>query len=593
MGSFLERWNTRYAADTDIGQNANTRCQVCHVSAQGGSTAGWNGYGWKVFSLLESRKPFSQDDLDYAFDFAGLDNSDSDTTLSSNLTEIQAGYFPGWSVGAVNSHYFGTPFQSAQIINNQAPPASINSDRLDPPVKRQIRIDERLTTATNTKSLAIVVDGLSWPRRIRFKPGSDDSIIISELNGKTWSINHTTGQRTLFFDLAANINGDLITDVNNTGELQERGLLNLIFHPDYSDNRMFYTFHSEANGAEVDFTTMPAGAEASHQSVVTQWQVILDQDESVTSAVSQTLLRIAQPQQNNNGGGLQIDSQGYLLIGVGDGGGESDRDLTIEFNGSVIPIIRGHSQGNANNPANPLGALLRVNLGANASANGRYGFPMDNPYLSDPEKLNEVYSIGLRNPDDIYLDQFGEVFVIDQGEVETSEVNQLVAGANYGWNTLESEFQYYANGRDSSYLGENTGQNQTLQLPILSIDQQFGRQLLIARESTNSQPDSDFIFATRMSADGLAAGNIYQIDNLHKQDSQIIRKIFDGRSTSQALSAIHGIAFSPSGKIFVTGNTSLNPSNNSGGFYQLTSTNQQLCFPVTATAQKQTVLICL
>jgi glucose/arabinose dehydrogenase len=212
----------------------------------------------------------------------------------------------------------------------------------------------------------------------------------------------------------------------------EEGLLGLAFAPDYRENGYFYVYYSAADP---------------RRSVVSRFS--LDQ-ENINVADSQSeviIMEIAQPFSNHNGGQLAFGPDGYLYIGLGDGGSEGD------------------PQGNGQNLGTLLGKILRINV-SGLSAPGDYEIPADNPFLNTKGAPPEIWAFGLRNPWRFSFDSAtGLLWAGDVGQNLWEEIDIVAKGANYGWNIMEG-FHCYS---------PATGCNQSgLTLPLVEYDHSQG-----------------------------------------------------------------------------------------------------------------------
>lgn len=158
-----------------------------------------------------------------------------------------------------------------------------------------------------------------------------------------------------------------------------------------------------------------------------------------------SIITIAEPQPNHNGGGIVIDEQGDLWIGVGDGGGAGDRG-------------EGHVEGgNAQSLRQVLGKLLRIT--PTPTARDPYTIPATNPFVdAAPPVRPEIYAYGLRNPWRFVVDApTRSLWIADVGEREWEEVNaislQAGRGANFGWNVFEGTHRF----RDGTASGPGSG----------------------------------------------------------------------------------------------------------------------------------------
>lgn len=206
----------------------------------------------------------------------------------------------------------------------------------------------------------------------------------------------------------------------------ERGLLGLAFHPNYVGNGLFY----------VNYTRQLDGA-----TVVARYQVSPVDPNQADPASQVILLTIAQPFANHNGGQLQFGPDGYLYIGMGDGG----------------------SGGDPNNEAQNMGSLLGKLLRIDVDNSVPYGIPATNPFVSSPGVRDEIWASGLRNPWRFSFDSVtGDLFIGDVGQGQREEINYQPSGStggmNYGWRRMEGGLCF------NPATGCNEG---TLTLPIL------------------------------------------------------------------------------------------------------------------------------
>ena len=206
----------------------------------------------------------------------------------------------------------------------------------------------------------------------------------------------------------------------------ERGLLGLAFHPRYSENGFFF----------VDYTNT-AGDTA-----IARYRVSSGDPNAADPSTGVTLLTISQPFANHNGGQLAFGPDGYLYIGMGDGGSGGD------------PLNSGQSPGTL------LGKLLRIDVESGAQP---YRVPPDNPFLLSAGFLPEIWALGLRNPWRFSFDRgTGDLYIGDVGQGTFEEIDFQAAGSaggqNYGWNIMEG---------DSCYPPGTAGCNRTgLALPV-------------------------------------------------------------------------------------------------------------------------------
>lgn len=216
----------------------------------------------------------------------------------------------------------------------------------------------------------------------------------------------------------------------------ERGLLGLAFHPNYATNGFFY----------VNYTNLAGNT------VVARYRVSADPNRAILTS-ARPILRVTQPFANHNGGQLAFGPDGFLYIGLGDGG----------FGGD--PGNRAQDLGTR------LGKILRIDV------NGplRYAIPADNPFVGTPGALPEIWAYGLRNPWRFSFDRkTGDLFIGDVGQASFEEVDfqraSSLGGENYGWRRMEGRHCF------DPATGCNDG---SLKLPILEYSHAQGRCAII------------------------------------------------------------------------------------------------------------------
>jgi glucose/arabinose dehydrogenase len=273
--------------------------------------------------------------------------------------------------------------------------------------------------STTVIGLREVASGFVSPLGVRSAGDGSNRLFIFDQAGKIHILQDGVLLGTPFADLST----QLVT--LSTG-FDERGLLGLAFHPQFSSNGKLYTYTSEPSSGIADF---PVPGSQNHHTVITEWNVSTNDSNLIDMASERELLRIDQPQGNHNGGDIAFDADGNLYIAVGDGGSSNDT-------GS------GHSaQGNGQDPLNALGTILRIDVDGTNSVNGKYGIPASNPFTNDVSKLDEIYAYGFRNPYRIGFDSVsGELYAGDVGQREIEELDLVTSGGNYGWRVKEGSY---------------------------------------------------------------------------------------------------------------------------------------------------------
>ncbi len=193
---------------------------------------------------------------------------------------------------------------------------------------------------------------------------------------------------------------DIRTRVRAGGE---RGLLSVAFHPSYATNGYLF----------VNYTDL------SSNTVVSRFKV--SDDSNVADPESETIFfQATQPRRNHNGGQIHFGPDGYLYIGMGDGGGAGDP-----------PNL-------AQNLGSPLGKMLRVDV----AGDGPAAAPDSNPFQETENALPEIWAYGLRNPWRFSFDRLtGDMFIADVGQNAVEEISfqssSSTGGENYGWRLME------------------------------------------------------------------------------------------------------------------------------------------------------------
>jgi glucose/arabinose dehydrogenase len=183
----------------------------------------------------------------------------------------------------------------------------------------------------------------------------------------------------------------------------EQGLLGLAFHPEFASNGRFFVNYTDTNG----------------DTVVAEYRAPGGSNRADPGS-ARVLLRLDQPYSNHNGGDVVFGPDGYLYIGMGDGGSGGD------------------PHGNGQRLNTLLGKLLRIDVDR-----GRpYGIPEDNPFVERSGARPEIWAYGLRNPWRFTFDrETDDLWIGDVGQGELEEIDLARAGRrggiNYGWNVME------------------------------------------------------------------------------------------------------------------------------------------------------------
>jgi hypothetical protein len=254
--------------------------------------------------------------------------------------------------------------------------------------------------------LSIVNFSTGFNSPVDITHAGDDRIFVVEQDGKIYILNQQ-GQRTStpFLNIDPRVNSGA----------SERGLLGLAFHPNYAQNGYFFVNYTNTAGS----------------TVISRFSVTSNPDIADPNS-EQILLTITQPYSNHNGGCIKFGHDGYLYIGMGDGGSGGD-------------------PGNrAQNGQELLGKMLRIDVD-----NGTpYGIPASNPYIGSTQVQEEIWAFGMRNPWRFSFDKVtGDIWIGDVGQNAVEEIDFWAATEttfpNFGWRCYEASAPYNTNGCQS------------------------------------------------------------------------------------------------------------------------------------------------
>jgi glucose/arabinose dehydrogenase len=245
---------------------------------------------------------------------------------------------------------------------------------------------------------APITGGLNLPVDIQNAGDGSGRLFIVEKRGRILVLKDGSLLPVPFLDIVGEV------DSLHT----EQGLLGLAFHPGYAHTGLFFINYIDLGG----------------NTVIARFHVSADDPNRADSTSEVDLLHVKQPFVNHNGGRLTFGPDGYLYIGLGDGGSAGD------------PF------GNAQNRQSLLGKILRIDV----DHGNPYAIPMDNPFAMSGG-LPEIWAYGLRNPWRFSFNQrTGDLFIADVGQDAWEEVDFVPAGTpggmNFGWNYFEAMHPY-------------------------------------------------------------------------------------------------------------------------------------------------------
>ena len=247
-------------------------------------------------------------------------------------------------------------------------------------------------SAGEATTLQPFLSGLSSPVFVTNAKDGTNRLFVVEQAGVIKVVEPGSTTPTVFLNIASKVLSG-----------GEQGLLGLTFHPQYASNRRFF----------VDYTRQTDGA-----TVIAEYHVSAG-NPNVADPGEIIHLVIAQPFTNHNGGMVEFGPDGYLYIGMGDGGSANDPDNRAQN----INIL--------------LGKILRIDINT-PNGPSSYSSPPTNPYFGATPGADEIYAIGLRNPWRFSFDRAtGTLWVGDVGQGSWEEIDNVTLGGNYGWRVFE------------------------------------------------------------------------------------------------------------------------------------------------------------
>ena len=244
-------------------------------------------------------------------------------------------------------------------------------------------------------------------------PGNAARWYVVQKTGQVRVFDNTANVATssLFIDVASRLN----SDPNSSND--ERGLLGMAFHPNYPTDPRIYLYYT--------------GTDAT-LGLVDRVSEFRTQDNGNTAAAGSelVLLNVDDPESNHNGGNIAFGPDGFLYIGIGDGGGGNDQHGAI---------------GNSQLLTTLLGKMLRLDV-ANSTMAAPYAIPPSNMFATNARctggtgaaNCPEIFAYGFRNPWRWSFDRgSGQLWLNDVGQGALEEVDLVTLGGNYGWRCFE------------------------------------------------------------------------------------------------------------------------------------------------------------
>lgn len=252
-------------------------------------------------------------------------------------------------------------------------------------------------------ALQLVAQNLSKPVFLTTAGDGSGRHFIVEQTGKIKILKNGSVSTTPFLNLTTQVSKGY-----------EQGLLGLAFHPSFKSNHRLYVNFTDLNG----------------DTVIREYRTSSTNPNVVATSTARLILKIAQPYDNHNGGMIAFGRDGYLYIGMGDGGDGGDPGNRAQRTDTL------------------LGKMLRIDV--NGTSTGKnYRIPSTNPYVGKTG-LDAIWQTGLRNPWRWSFDRLtGDLWIGDVGQRAWEEVNRAKQtsagpgrGINWGWKVLEATHCY-------------------------------------------------------------------------------------------------------------------------------------------------------
>lgn len=420
---------------------------------------------------------------------------------------------------------------------------------------------ENAESVSPVVGVEVIAEGLTAPLGVLEAPDDSGRLFIFDQAGVIYLVSGSGElQSEPYLDLSEAL-------VSLSGAYDERGLLGMAFHPEFAENSKFYVHYNlpPNSGGPGENSTW------NNKSRIAEFRQSDANPDSADRDSETVILEVDQPQMNHQGGSIAFGPDGYLYIGLGDGGASNDLGP-----GHAEDWYKKNGGGNGQDiTENLLGSILRIDVDSGEP----YTIPEDNPFVGK-DGLDEIYAYGFRNPYIFSFDMEGDhrLFAGDVGQVLYEEVNIVSAGGNYGWSVME--------GRHCFNADDNV--EELADCPKVDV---YGNELIepiIELKNTN-HPDGGetlsviggfvyrgtdvpafsgkYVFSS-FSKDMKANGALYVTQPIN-ESSWNYTKVDIAMDTGKFKRYVKGMGQDLKGEIYLTTSTILGPTGNTGVVYKL------------------------
>jgi len=263
--------------------------------------------------------------------------------------------------------------------------------------------------------LRLVVDGLTAPIGIADPNDGTERLFIQEQQGIIQVMDASGALRTPLLDLRAQL-------LELEDGFEERGLLGFALHPDFARNGRVYVSYSAPLRPEA-----PRGWNYTRK---VSELTLAPGAQSIDPLSERVLITLDWPSRKHNGGGLAFGPDGYLYIGIGDGGGAHGVGKQVLWSAFDVPQTQLYWDRLAQDVTSLFGSVLRIDVDQGFPG---YGIPPTNPFVGKPGR-DEIYAWGFRNPYRLGIDpQTGAVLVTAIAETLWESIYLIDSPGNFGW----------------------------------------------------------------------------------------------------------------------------------------------------------------